>query len=368
MSFINRISIRALCLALPAGAFVAACGAEGPATELSENDTRTSTATVERIDIGDGAHLEFMHDERNGLMTITAIGPENAKEKLAALGEIQGGLVELHRAALPGRDVPANVLAFDAKMREVATEVAVVDQASTPLALAATPGADNGLGNVTKSAASFPGQFCNDQIDRVCNVSGWYLQSNGCFVNSTGDWSRQLNTVRQGFAAIEVYRGTVTLRSEWWNGFAWVVSSDTPINQGFNSWRRLFSTTASPHSLRFGAVNAAGDGYHIGIQSADTPIMEMANKELDVGQLFNVTCQCTDGFRSVGTFSARVCLSQPTEIRFGKEWPTHPQADATCVKRCDVARLDYEADLSRTSFQAIPRSAGCQPINPIVLL
>src|SRR5688500_10658233 len=111
MSFINRISIRALCLALPAGVFVAACGAEGPATELSENDTRTSTATVERIDIGDGAQLEFMHDERNGLMTITAIGPENAKEKLAALGEIQGGLVELHRAALPGRDVPANVFA-----------------------------------------------------------------------------------------------------------------------------------------------------------------------------------------------------------------------------------------------------------------
>jgi hypothetical protein len=370
MSILNRISLKVLCLALPAGLAAAACGAESADSELGQGSptTATGSVSVERIQGDDGVSIELLDDAAHGVMGITVSGPESAKGRVAELAQVQGGAVGLYLAAVAGREVPENVRAFDAKTRVDVDALEAASSNGPPNAAELAPVADQRTDRVAKSAATFPGMYCGDKLDTAtnCMYSGFYAVNNGCFTSRTNDWSRQLDTVRQGFAALEMQVGTANLQSEWWNGSAWVASHNVPIAQGAHSWVRLWQRSAAPAWYRFKVAGAAGDTYHVAVQSADTPVTEMPNKGEGNGQKFLITCGCSDPGGTISERRAESCLRQPTSVDGnGREQLTHNDAFLTCQRRCgETAGL--LANTNRVNFRALPGTAGtCSP-NPLV--
>lgn len=354
MSLIQRISAVALSAAAVAGMAASGCGAQDP----EASPAPASTAVVEHLDVGDGVQIELKHDDAIGLMSISMIGPESAKARMAELAKVQGGASELYAAALPNAEIPASVAAFDA-MTHLATEVVIDTGAVPPSIQQREPTADLRLDRVSKSASTFPGQFCgSSSIDQVCARSGWYAVKNACYTTVTGDWSLQLNTVRQGFAALEMQVGTANLKSWWWNGTAWVVNGDVPVPQGFQYSTRLWQSNSIPAYYTFAVVGAAGDTYHLAIQSADTPITDMANKTVGGTQKYRIRCGCTSAGGAVTQKYVDKCLNQPTGVISGREQPTHNQSYGQCQLAC-LGVPGTIASTDNTSFQALPNTAGC---------
>lgn len=360
MLILNRSSAKAICLAVSVVTSVAACSAEAP-----EVETAVPASTVQRIDAGDGVEIELKQDDAAGVMGIAVRGPDTdaAKARVAALAKVQGGASELYRAALPGREVPSSVLAFE-KMTRVGVEDAALAGRLGPSAEAAvTPVQDLRLDRVSKSAASFPGQFCGEgRLDTACAYSGWYAAQNGCFTTRTNDWSKQLDTVRQGFAALEMQVGSANLQSEYWDGGKWVRFHNVAIAQGTNNWVRLWAQNSAPAYYRFKVVGATGDTYHVAVQSADTPIQDMANKDDETGQKYQIRCDCLAATGLVGaSYRVESCLRQPTAVISGREQLTHNDAFLICQLRCNDDVVTYIADTNRLAFRAMPGTAGCTP-------
>jgi hypothetical protein len=360
MSLIHRISAFAFCAAATAGIAASGCGTENPA----ESSASTSSVTVEHLDLGDGVQLDLMHDDVSGLMGMAVQGPESAKTRVVALAEVQGGVSEIYRAALPKSDVPATVTAFDLRTHEASQILADANnmpQNMKPLEPAGTLAFDS----VSKSASSFPGQFCGGSgISSSFAISGWYGRVDGCYTNRTSDWTAQLDTVRQGYAALEMQVGTANLQSYWWNSStaAWVKVHDIAIPQGYNNWVRLWQTNAVAAYYQFRVVGAAGDTYHVAIQSAETPIDVMANKNPTMTQKFRIRCGLTSPGGAVSDFYIdNKCLNQssPKPDANGRDQPTHDQAFGQC-QLLAISKPGYVATTANVSFQALPNTAGCR--------
>lgn len=360
MSLIHRISAMAFCAAATGGIAASGCGTEDPAS----GSASTSSVTVEHLDLGDGVQLDLMHDDVSGVLGMAMQGPESAKARVSALAEVTGGVSDIYRAALPATEVPAAVAAFDLKTRE-ATEI-LTRAANMPQNLKQLePAATTALDTVSKSASSFPGQFCNtSSINASQAISGWYGLVNGCYTNRTNDWTAQLDTVRQGFAALEMQVGTANLQSYWWNSStaAWVKYHDIAIPQGYNNWVRLWQSNAMAAYYQFRVVGAGGDTYHVAIQSAETPIDVMANKNATGTQRFRIRCGLTNPQGGVSDFYIdNKCLNQsnPKPDVNGRDQPTHDQAYGQC-QLLAISKPGYVANTNAVSFQALPNTAGCK--------
>lgn len=364
MRFSNLIGRSIAGLALSSVSLALACSAEDDASPAASHAPGAVTQAVDSVDLGDGVTLHFGREASTGIAAVSVSGPASQRAKLDDLAGVRGEVAELHRTALPAVAIPTSVLEFDAQVREFVTAAPYTEvRAEFAEPKAAFGSEDNAAGVAPKSAATFTASYCKSQIDRVWTRSGWYWLQDWCLTNRTGNNDITLSSVRQGFGAIEMYRGSATFKAQYRSSgtSSWTTYGTYTVAQNTVQWVRMWSTTSTPIDTRFTTTNAANDGLHIAVQRAETPITGMTNKNDTAGHQYVIMCPC-ENTKPRGDYFIKACLRAPEWVQNGRERYTHDDAYGVCDNKCeslDPMDPTLMPDDDRLNFEAIPNTMGC---------
>jgi hypothetical protein len=213
----------------------------------------------EVVDVGDGVTLEVIADPELNRGTIIASGPAEQQEKLERLAEVTGGPAALFKTARPGEDLPDLISALDARFKEAPTDLVDLQQAAD-LLLEADVDEPPAVDFTHTNKSAWGTTWCNERIDESNARDTWYHLVDWCLENRTGSGNINRTTVRQGFAVVQSYRGTLTLVAKQRpnSNFAWATVGSYSVPQGNYVWVRTWSNSLALVDVRFETLNATG--------------------------------------------------------------------------------------------------------------
>jgi hypothetical protein len=328
----------------------------------------TSSELSEVVDAGDGVTLEFNVDPELNRGTVIASGPAEQQEKLERLAQVTGGPISLFKIARPGEDLPELISALDARFRAAPVDPVDPQQAVDSLLevdVDEPPVVD--FTRTTKALSAWGNTWCTERIDESNARDTWYHLVDWCLENRTGSGNINRTTVRQGFAVVQSYQGTVTLVAKQRpnSNFAWTTVGSYSVPQGNYVWVRTWSNSLALVDVRFETLNATGDTYNIAVQTAEGPVTGMSpTKSTGGSDYYHVTCECGNG----ASATMEQCLYNPTYWQNGREFPTANGGDHVCVWACGnqpyIGSYERKTDSVGCNASFNPRiCGGANPCN-----